>query len=111
MSVIRSIVIAALASASFAGAAYARNAVFTVQIEGAAAQSQVIAQNTVWTCEGDTCRARPSHDVSVRACRQIARELGARIVSYGPEGGELTADELARCNRETAPVATHQAQN
>ncbi|HYD86522.1 MAG TPA: hypothetical protein VEA80_03540 [Vitreimonas sp.] len=112
MSALRSIVIAALASMSFAGAASARDVVFTVQIEGAAAERQVIAQNTVWLCEGDTCRARPNHAASVRACRQIARELGgARILAYGPEGGELTADELARCNGDAAPAVTHQAQN
>lgn len=111
MSALRSIMIVAVASMSFAGAAYARDAVFTVKIEGTAAERQVIAQNTVWLCEGDTCRARPNHAASVRACRQIARELGARIVAYGPEGGELTAEELARCNGESAPAPTFQAQN
>jgi hypothetical protein len=40
--------------------------------------------------------------VSVRACRQFARESGARVVSYGAEGDELTADEIARCNGEQA---------
>jgi len=108
MSVLRSIMIAALASVSFAGAAYARDAVFTVKIDGTAAERQVIAQNTVWTCEGDTCRARPNHDSSVRACRQIARELDARIVAYGPEGDELTADELARCNGDAVPGGAQQ---
>lgn len=107
MSAVRSIVIAAIASVSFIGAAHARD-IFTVQVEGAAASRQIIAQNTVWTCEGDTCRARPNHDVSVRACRQIARELGARVVSYGSEGRALSADELARCNGETAPGGAQQ---
>lgn len=107
---VRSLAIALLASASFAGAAYARDAVFTVKLEAPVAeQTRVIAQNTVWTCEGDTCRARPSHASSVRACRQFAREIGARITSYGPEGDELTADEIARCNGEAS--ATQQAAN
>lgn len=110
MSALRTIMFAAIASMSFAGAAYARDTVFTVQIEGATTERQVIAQNTVWTCEGDTCRARPNHAASVRACRQIARELGARIVAYGPEDRPLSADELARCNGET-PAATQQAAN
>lgn len=110
MSVVRSLVIAALASVSFAGAAYARDAVFSVKIEGQASDRQVIAQNTVWTCEGDTCLARPNHAASVRACRQFVRESGARVISYGPEGGELSADEIARCNGE-ASVATQQAAN
>jgi hypothetical protein len=108
MSVVRSIVIAALASASFAGAAYARDAVFTVKLAAPASDNQVIAQNTVWSCEGDTCVARPSHAVSVRACRQFVRQSGARVVAYGVDGNELTADEIARCNGEQA---TQQAAN
>jgi len=108
MSIVRSIVIAAFASASLAGVAYARDAVFTVKLDGQAAERQVIAQNTVWTCEGDTCRARPNHAASVRACRQFVRQSGARVISYGPEGDELTADEIARCNGETQ---TQQAAN
>ncbi len=109
MSVLRSIVIAAVVATSFAGVAQAQNrgSVFSVKIEGAASR-QVIASNTVWTCEGDTCRARPNHAVSVRACRQFVRESGARVISYGPEGAELSAAEIARCNGETE---TQQASN
>jgi hypothetical protein len=40
----------------------------------------------------------------VRACRQFVREAGVRVAAYGPEGGELSADELARCNGETPTV-------
>lgn len=110
MSVVRSLVIAALASASFAGAAYARDAVFTVKLEAPVAeQTRVIAQNTVWTCEGDTCLARPSHGANVRSCRQFVRESGARVTAYGHEGDELTPDEIARCNGEESP--TQQAAN
>lgn len=105
MSVLRSIVIAALASASFAGVAYARDTVFTVKLEAPVAeQTRVIANNAIWTCEGDTCRARVSQAASVRACRVLGRELGARIVSFGPEGRELSADEIARCNGEAATI-------
>lgn len=109
MSVLRSVVIAAVATFSFSGTAFARDAVFTARLEAPAAQTRVIAQNTLWNCEGDTCRARASHGVSVRACRQFARESGARVLAYGPEGRELNADEIARCNGE-AP-ATVQAAN
>jgi hypothetical protein len=106
---VRSLVIAVLASASFAGAAYARDAVFTVKLEAPVAeQTRIIAQNTVWTCEGDTCLARPNHGANVRSCRQFVRESGARVTSYGTEGDELTAEEIARCNGETV---TQQAAN
>ncbi|MBY0563361.1 MAG: hypothetical protein K2P58_04160 [Hyphomonadaceae bacterium] len=105
MSALRSVVIAALASMSFAGAAYARDAIFTARLETPVAQqTRVIAQNTIWTCEGDTCRARADHASTVRACRQLGRELDGRIVAYGPEGDELTADEIARCNGDAVPA-------
>lgn len=110
MSVVRSLVIAAFASASFAGVAYARDAVFTVKLDAPVAeQTRVIAQNTVWTCEGDTCVARPGHGANVRSCRQFVRESGARVVAYGPEGDQLNAEEIARCNGEQP--ATQQAAN
>jgi hypothetical protein len=107
---VRSFVLAAIMSAGFAGAAYARDAVFTVKLEAPLSeQTRVISQNTIWNCEGDTCRARPSHASSVRACRLLVRELGARVTAYGPEGDELTPEEIARCNGD-AP-ATQQARN
>lgn len=104
MSIIRSTLIAAVLSAGFAGAAYARDGVATVRLAAPVSENtRVIAVNTLWNCDGDTCRARPSHAISVRACRQFLREAGAgiRIVSYGAEGRALNADELARCNGET----------
>jgi hypothetical protein len=108
---VRSIVLAAVLSTAFVVPAFARDAVFTVKLEApVAAQTRVIAQNEVWTCGGDTCLARVDHDVTVRACRQFVREAGdVRITSYGTDGRELSADEIARCNGDT--VATQQAQN
>lgn len=109
MTILRSIAIAAFVATSFVGAANAQTReTFSVKVEGAATARQVIAQNTVWTCEGDTCRARPTHASTVRACRQFVRETGARVISYGPESAPLNADEIARCNGETQ---TQQASN
>ena len=111
MSVVRSILIAALASASFAGVAYARaDAVFTAKLAAPVAeQTRIIADSAVWTCSGDTCLARSSHAVSVRSCRQFVREAGAPVTSFGSPNEELSADELARCNGE-AP-STQEARN
>lgn len=111
MSVIRSFLVAAVISAGLTAPAFARDPVFTVKLSApVAAQTQVIAQNAVWNCDGDTCLARADHAVSVRACRQFVREAGGvRVTSYGSELRELTADEVARCNGDT--VATQQAQN
>ncbi|MBX9747617.1 MAG: hypothetical protein K2X34_11995 [Hyphomonadaceae bacterium] len=107
MSIIRTTVIAALLSAGFAGAAYAREGVATIRLAAAAEDSRVIAVNTLWTCEGDTCQARPTHAISVRACRQFLRQTGAgvRVVSYGNDERSLSADELARCNGDTLEAA------
>jgi hypothetical protein len=109
MSVVRTLVLAAVVSAGFTGAAFARDPVFTIKLEAPVSeQTRVIANNAVWNCVGDTCVARPSHAATVRACRQFVREAGVRVTSYGPEGDELTAEELARCNGETP---TQQAAN
>ena len=108
MSALKTLLVAAVASAAFAGAAQARD-VFTVKLQAPVAeQTRVIAQNTIWNCEGDTCVARPDHASTVRACRQFVRQLGAQVVAYGPAGNELTGEEIARCNGQTV---TQQAQN
>lgn len=109
MTAVRTFVLAAAMSMGFAGAAFARGEVFTIQLEAPAAQSQIIAQNTVWSCEGNTCVARPNHAATARSCRQFAREAGVRVTAYGPENDPLSSDELARCNGDEA--ATLQAQN
>ncbi|PZO46739.1 MAG: hypothetical protein DCF16_18640 [Alphaproteobacteria bacterium] len=103
MSIIRTTVIAALLSVGFAGAAYARNEVATIRLSAPAEDSRIIAVNTLWSCDGETCLARPNHGITVRACRQFLRQTGAgvRVVSYGTEERALTAEELARCNGDT----------
>jgi hypothetical protein len=110
MSVVRSLMIAAVLSAGLAAPALARDPVFTIKLQAPLAEpTRVIAQNTIWNCEGDTCSARPSHAATVRSCRQFVREAGdVRVIAYGPQGDELSADEIARCNGETQ---TQQAQN
>jgi hypothetical protein len=103
MSIIRSTLIAAVMTVGFAGAAYARDAVATIRLAAPASDAQVIAINTLWNCDGDTCRARPNHAISVRACRQFLREAGpgARVIAYGADDRALSGDELARCNGDT----------
>jgi hypothetical protein len=109
MSAAKSLLAAIVFAASFAGVAYARDDIFTVKLATPVAErTQVIANNTIWICNDDTCLARPQHASSVRACRILARETGSRILAYGPEGDQLTAAELARCNGEGA---TQAAQN
>lgn len=110
MNAVRLFVLAAALSLGAAGAAHAQraNPIFTATFESPAAERQVIAVSTLWNCEGATCVARPAHGVNVRSCRQLVREVGARVTAYGNEQVQLTPDEIARCN---GARATQQAQN
>jgi hypothetical protein len=109
MNAVRTIVLAAALSVGFAGAALARDTVLTATLDTPAQSARVIAQDTLWSCEGETCVARASHAVSVRACRQFVRETGGQVTAYGSDERQLTAAEIARCNGET--LATQQASN
>lgn len=99
---LKSLVVAAvLGGALFSGAAYARDAVATVKLSAPVAeQTRIIALNSIWSCEGDTCLARPTHGISVRSCRHLVRELGAPVTAYGTEARQLSAEELASCNAD-----------
>lgn len=106
MSAIKSVFAALVLAASFGGVAYAQGETFTAKLATPVAErTQIIANSTVWICNADTCLARPTHASTVRACRILARETGARIVAYGPESDPLNAEELARCNGEGATQA------
>jgi hypothetical protein len=106
---IRTLVAAAVLAIGIAGVASARDTVVTAQFEAPTAQARLIADSAVWNCANATCRAIPIHEVSVRACRALARESHVRITAYGSETRQLSADELSRCNGD-AP-AVQQARN
>ena len=110
MSALRSIVAAAVISAAFVAPAMARD-LYTIRLAAPVAeQTRIIALNAIWDCNGDTCVARADHGANVRSCRQFVRQAdGLRIVSYGTEGDQLSADELARCNGETYQASTGQS--
>lgn len=88
----------------FSGVALAGD-LSTARLQGASGAQQIVARSTVWTCEGDTCRARPNHAVSVSACRAFVREAGP-VTAYGTERRQLTAEQLTACN-----AAARQASN
>ena len=98
----------ALFGASLTGVAYARDQVITARLaQPVAERTQVISENTLWRCEGDTCQAVSRRAASVRTCRQLVREVGP-LTAFGPESASLTSEELARCNGD---AQTQQAQN
>ena len=110
MSALRSIVAAALISAAFVAPAMARD-LYTIKLAAPVAeQTRIIALNTIWDCEGDTCLAQADHGANVRSCRQFVRQSnGLRIASYGSANDSLSADELARCNGETYQASNGQS--
>lgn len=109
MSALRSIVAAAVMSAAFVAPAFARD-VYTIRLASPVAeQTRIIALNTIWDCEGDTCLARADHGANVRSCRQFVRQAnGLRIASYGSASQQLSDDEVARCNGETRQSSANQ---
>ena len=105
---LKTILIAAVLGAGLVGAAEARNTTVTAQLsQPVAARTQVIADNAVWTCNGDTCIASV-READVRSCRQFVREAGP-VLAFGATNASFGADELARCNAN-AP-ANQQARN
>jgi hypothetical protein len=106
----KSVLVASVLVLSLGGVAHARDQVFSARLANPTAERvEIIAQDTLWRCEADSCQAVARHSPTVRACRQFVREAGP-VVSYGPAGDELSADELARCNGAAAG-ATVTAQN
>lgn len=110
MNALRSIVAAAVMSAAFVAPAMARD-LYTIKLAvPVAEQTRIIALNTIWDCNGDTCLARADHGVNVRSCRQFVRQAdGLRIASYSSASQQLSADEISRCNGETYQASTGQS--
>ncbi len=110
MNALRSIVAAAVMSAAFVAPAMARD-LYTIKLAAPVAeQTRIIALNTIWDCNGDTCLARADHGVNVRSCRQFVRQAdGLRIASYSSASQQLSADEISRCNGETYQASNGQS--
>lgn len=107
----RTILVAALFGVSFTGVAFARDQIVSARLVQPAAQTQIVANNAVWTCEAENCVARVSESsASVRGCRQFVRETGVAVASYGNEASQLSSEQLSQCNASVAPQ-TQQAQN
>ncbi len=99
-----SIAAAALAlSALFASPAIARDRVFVADLQAPVAERvQLIANSSIWVCEGARCTARAASTASVSGCRDLARRVGP-VNSYGTATAPFTPERLAACN-EAAPA-------
>lgn len=107
-SPLKTILLAAFLGAGLTGAAFAQDQIFTAKLTAPAAHTHLVADNTVWTCEGDTCRAIVHHSSTVYGCHQLARVAGP-LTAYGPDNAAMSDSDLAQCNG-TTQTQTAQAQ-
>ena len=105
-------ILAAAAFASLAATpALARDRDFSARLATPVSEhTRVIAERTVWQCEGDTCRAVADHPSTVRTCRSFVREAGP-VTAYGFAGGELNAEQLAQCNASARQARAENVQH
>jgi hypothetical protein len=93
-------ILASLTLALSASAALAATSIASVKLVTPVAQpnTAVIALNTGWNCNGDTCVGNLDRkSPAVRDCRQIARALGP-IAGYSVGSKSLDAAGIAACN-------------
>lgn len=96
---------AALAAFALAGVAHAGEVV-TAQLAAPLANPQkVVAASVVWNCEGAQCVGVMRERPNVRACRQLAREVGA-LAAFGAEGQKLDEQDIASCNVRARQLET-----
>ena len=93
-----------------AGAAYAKTTVVAKNSTPVAEATEVIATSaaagtSVWACAGDSCQTQFASEPTARACRALARKVGP-VVSFG----DLSAEDLARCNSGVTGAQTSVAQ-
>lgn len=59
---------------------------------------EFIANKAIWVCEGEVCSAElDRRKPTVRSCKEVAEEIG-RLAAFASERGELSEDQLQRCN-------------
>lgn len=89
----------AAAAALFAtsGAALAGDLVTATLEAPLASKEKVVAASLVWNCEGATCVALAQRPAGLRACRDLAKEVG-RISAFGAETAKLEGDDITACN-------------
>lgn len=93
-------ILASLALALTATAAFAATSFATIKLVSPVAQANtaIIALGAGWNCTGDTCTANLDRkSATVRDCRTIARAVGP-IVGFSVGTKSLNAAGIAACN-------------
>lgn len=93
-SPLKSLAIAVLFAAGGAGVAFAQDTAVTVRLAAPTTRAHIVADNAVWSCQGDTCQAVLHHDASAHSCSVFARAARGQVVSYG----SLSDEDITRCN-------------
>ena len=62
-----------------------------------ATPQQEILRGVLWNCAGDTCTAARDVSRDVNVCARLATKIGP-VAAFSTPRGEMTADDLARCN-------------
>ena len=99
MSPARSFAFAALAAATLAAPALARDSgpYYRAELATPASKSQVVAGGVLWHCQENQCVAGKDNSRPLIVCRRLARET-AQVVRFTAAGEEIPAEDLARCN-------------
>jgi len=58
---------------------------------------QEILSGAVWKCSGDSCTGTDNGSAPVNNCARVAKKFG-RVASFNSPRGELSAEQLERCN-------------
>lgn len=56
-----------------------------------------ILSGAVWKCQGDSCTGTDNGSSPVNNCARLVRKFG-RVTSFASPRGELSAEQLERCN-------------
>ncbi|WP_419807446.1 CC_3452 family protein [Sphingomonas sp.] len=95
-------VIAMLGQAAIAAEPVPVRATLTAPL---AAPLRVSSSAATWTCTGVSCTGPASNARlgDARGCRELAKAAGA-VASYSGAGGEMAAEDLAKCNKAAKPA-------
>lgn len=96
---LRMLAAAAILTMTFAGTAIAEGRLTASLKAPVAAKTKVVADGSLFVCEGDACVASSAagHAISVSSCKALVKKVGA-LSAYGDGRRAIEGDDLAACN-------------
>ncbi len=61
------------------------------------APAKKVVNGAAWTCTGTSCTGSSDGSAPARTCARVVKAFGP-VTSFATPKGELSADQLARCN-------------